>query len=226
MATTTRKNASVKALQGFLATNKKKSEVSLLEWLISCNTNNKRGHIFDQTELMNLYGRRVDYDEDECGATKVCHLKSHLGFKFENIVIKRAKSNAHAGLGNQLIDEINCWVEMAETEDADLLCPIMRYFTSKSDKVSKNSRTMFNNVIIIAQKAVYVSSASRACRKAEELNIKYGFMGEDADTRYQKLKELSNKKSWWDAMDNGGNSGVIFDYAQGCYKAVFIDYAL
>lgn len=85
---------------------------------------------------------------------------------------------------------------------------------------------MQHNIIIIAQKAVYVDDARGACRYAEELNNANGLNGEDRTTRYEKLKTMSREQGWRDAMHNPGNSGVIFDYSKNCYKAVFIDYAL
>lgn len=233
MATITSKNVSAKALQSHMAKDKKHSARALLEWLLACNTNNKRGHVYDQHELFNLYAR--DTWDGEHGASKTCHLTSHEGRAFKYIVIKRHRTNGYMPrvgrehdkcTGNQLVDEINCWLEFAETDKADLLCPILKYFTSKSDKVTATSETMQHNVIIIAQKAVYVSDAKSACRKAERLNAENGFNGESWAERYVKLENLSDEQGWRDAMFNGGNSGVIFDYAKGCYKAVFIDYAL
>lgn len=225
MATTTRKNPTTKAIQSEMARAKKTSKNALLEWEMSCNTNNNRGHVYDQTEIHALYSNRHNWD-CENGASKICHTKSHLGNDFEYIVVKRHLAGGWVARGNQLIAEIECWNEMAETSDADCLCPILKYFTSKSDQVKATSKTMQHNVVIIAQKAVYVSNADRACRKAEEMNNAAGLIGEDANSRYKKLQDLSNKKNWWDAMHNGGNSGVIFDYHKNCYKAVFIDYAL
>ena len=234
MATTSRKNLSVKALQSTMASAKRFSDNAMLEWELSCNTNVNRGRVYKQEEIINLYAR--DSHKCEAGASKTCHLKNHNGDAFEYIVIKRHQTNGYIDehaykpdtkqTGNQLIDEINCWNEFAETPDADLLCPILKYFTSKSDKVTAISEKMQSNVIIIAQKAVYVASARYACKEAERLNKVNGLQGEDATARYTKLEKLSDKQGWRDAMYNGGNSGVIFDYYQNCYKAVFIDYAL
>jgi hypothetical protein len=236
MATTSRKNLSVKALQTKMASEKKYNDGVMYEWEMSCNTNIKRGRVYKQEDILKAYSRRVNWNnEDKAGATKVCHLKNENGENFQYIVIKRMRNNAyipningeHAKCtGNQLIDEINCWIEFQERSEADLLCPILKYFTSKSDKVSATSDTMQNNVIIIAQKAVYIDSAKYACKEAERLNKINGFKGEDYITRYAKLEAFSVKQGWRDAMYNGGNSGVIFDYNQNCYKAVFIDYAL
>jgi hypothetical protein len=234
MATTSRKNLTVKALQSVLANGKKHDANIQLEWELSCNTNVNRGKVYKQEELIQLYSRRVGYNE-ECGATKVCHLTSHNGDDFKYIVIKRMRNNAYIPdadyehekcTGNQLIDEINCWLEFEETETADLLCPILKYFTSKSDKVTATSETMCNNVVIIAQRAVYVGDASEACRKAEYLNRLNGYHTETAEDRLVKLKALSKAQGWRDAIHNPGNSGVIFDHNKNCYKAVFIDYAL
>lgn len=231
---TTRKNATVKALQSVIAKAKKTDSNIMLEWELACNTNSNRGHVYNQSEINDLYGRNAKGKAH--GATKTCHLKNHFGDNFEYIVIKRHQVGGYIDehaynpdtkqTGNQLVDEINCWVEFAETEKADLLCPILKYFTSKSDQVTATSETMQRNVCIIAQKAVYISDARDACRKAQELNMSRGLHGEDYRKRYEKLKEMSVEQGWRDAMFNGGNSGVIFDYSKGCYKAVFIDYAL
>lgn len=227
-----------KAVQAAMAKAKKTDIRAKLEWLIACNTNSERGMVYDQCEINRLYSR--DNWRCECGASKTVHVKAHDGEAFKYIVIKRhqtggyipsihrerQRGNVAKLSGNQLIDEINCWQEFADTEYADLLCPILKYFTSKSDKVAATSETMQRNVVIIAQRAVYVGDASDACRKAERLNRENRYHGEDSSVRYEKLRQLSKRQGWRDAMHNPGNSGVVFDYSKGCYKAVFIDYAL
>lgn len=228
-----KKNMAAKALQAHMAKAKKISGRALVEWEIACNTNSQRGKVYDQAELLELYSR--DSWSGEHGASKTCHLKSHTGEAFKYIVIKRHRVNGYVPnvrgehkkcSGNQLLDEVACWQEFAETEYGDLLCPVLKYFTSKSDKVTATSETMQHNVLIIAQRAAYVSNASQACRKAEQMNAEHGYNGESKASRLAKLKELSDRQGWRDALYNGGNSGVVFDYAKNCYKAVFIDYAL
>ena len=234
MAMTSRKNLSVKALQSFMASEKKHDEQTLVEWLMACNTNANRGHIFDQSEIHELYcrdGWRLAH-----GASKTTHLQCHNGESFKYIVVKRHQTGGyideHADrpdtkqTGNQMIDEINCWLEFQETEKADFLCPILKYFTSKSDKVSAISEKMQANIVIIAQRAVYVGSACAACLEAERLNDKHRLHGMSADDRLQSMRRMSKEQGWRDAMNNPGNSGVIYDYHKNCYKAVFIDYAL
>lgn len=227
-----KKSINSKALQAVMAKDKKQSARAALEWEMACNTNNQRGHVYDQAEMAELYSRVWG---DHEGATKICHTHSHNGKEFKHIVVKRFKHHGYIDehayddsnqTGNQLIDEIACWQEFAETEHADLLCPILKYFTSKSDKVSAVSETMQKNVIIIAQKAEKVGDAAYACHKAAELNNEHGYIGENAAERFEKMAKFSRQQGWRDAMNNGGNSGVVFDYAKGCYKAVFIDYAL
>lgn len=233
MATTTRKNLSVKALQSEMAKAKKHSTRALYEWEVACNTNYQRGRVPTAEELRDEYAR--DSFKCEHGASKTVHLQASNGRDFKYIVLKRHRTNGYIPnvhhehgkcTGNQLLDEINCWLEFAEKPEADLLCPILRYYTSKSDKVTATAEKMQHNIIIIAQKAVFVGNASNACKKAERLNAENGYHGESANERYAKLEKLSQKQHWRDAMFNGGNSGVIFDYHAGCYKAVFIDYAL
>ena len=214
---TIRKNDSVKAFTRML------SKRNRVEWEMACNTNANRGHVYDQHELLKMFDRNRG---DGHGATKTVHVLEH-------IVVKRHQSGGYLpecrnrkATGNQLIDEINCWLEFVDSPESDLLCPVLKYFTSKSDQVSATSETMQRNVVIIAQKAVKVGDAATMCRKAEEMNIRNGYKGDTAFSRIGKLKALSDSKNWRDAMYNPGNSGIIFDYHKNCYKAVFIDYAL
>ena len=209
---TPKKNDSAKALTGHMAKNNRR------EWEMCANTNVKRGKVWNQYDFLAEFDR---YGENSNGASKAVHL-------LDNIVIKRHQYNGYiphdaGSTGNQLIDEINCWLKYWDKPEADFLCPVLKYFTSKSDKVTATSDTMQENVVIIAQKAVKVGTAWEMCKKAYEMN---GYRGETAEARYEALKAMSRKNRWRDAMHNGGNSGVIYDYHKGCYKAVFIDYAL
>lgn len=212
-----KKNDSVKAFTNHL------SKVNRYEWEIACNTNKNRGKVYDQWELLKMFDR---YGENMHGCSKAVHMLDH-------IVVKRHQRGGYIpeirnkyGTGNQLIDEVNCYKRFNFEAEGDLLCPVLKWFTSKSDKVSATSETMQRNVIIVAQKAVKVGDAWSMCRKAEELNRDNGFRGEDAQTRFDKMVAMSDSQNWRDAIRNGGNSGVIFDYNRNCYKAVFIDYAL
>lgn len=214
---TIKKNDSVKAFTKYLSKHNRK------EWEMACNTNPNRGMVYDQTYFLNEFSRRHG---DGAGATKVCHL-------LDDIVVKRHKRDGYIpeirngyGTGNQLIDEAKCYERYAMLPEADLLCPVLKYFTSKSDQVTATSETMQRNVVIVAQKAVKIGDADYACRKAEQLNREHGYRGESARSRYAKLEAFSESQNWRDALYNGGNSGVIFDYHRNCYKAVFIDYAL
>lgn len=214
---TINKNEIVKAFSKWMAKNFR------TEWEMAFNTNPNRGKVVDQSDLLRMFDR---YGDNADGCSKAVHLLEH-------IVVKRHQRGGYIpeirnefGTGNQLIDEINCYKRYNDKPEADLLCPIFKYFTSKSDKVEATSETMQHNVVIIAQKAVYVSNARYACRKAEQLNRENGFRGECEEIRYGKLKRFSESQNWRDAIHNPGNSGVIFDYSKNCYKAVFIDYAL
>lgn len=225
------RSAASKALQSAMAKAKKSNDQAKIEWEMSCNTSNQRGHVWDQSELKNLYSRD-DFSAGR-GATKTCHLKCHNNNDFEYIVVKRHQTYGYIDehqfnpdfyhTGNQLVDEIRCWEKFAKTAESDYLCPILKYFTSKSDQVTATSETMQDNVLIIAQKAVYVSSLKQACMKAAELN---GESIESAKNRYYEMKKFADDQGWRDAVGNNGNSGVIIDYSTNEFKAVFIDYAL
>lgn len=214
---TIKKNESVKAYTRWLSKNCRK------EWEIAVNTNPNRGVVADQWWFLNEFDRNHG---DGHGATKTVHVLDY-------IVVKRHQKHGYIpeirnghGTGNQLIDEAKCYERYALLPEADLLCPVLKYFTSKSDKVSATSETMQHNVVIVAQKALKIGDADYACRKAEQMNREHGYKGESARSRYRKLEEFSKSQNWRDALYNVGNSGVIFDYHRNCYKAVFIDYAL
>ena len=214
---TIKKNESVRAFTKWLSKHCRK------EWEIAANTNPNRGIVADQWWFLQEFDRNHG---DGRGATKTVHLLDY-------IVVKRHQKYGYipeirnaSGTGNQLIDEAKCYERYAMLPEADLLCPVIKYFTSKSDQVTATSETMQRNVVIVAQKAVKIGDAEYACRKAEQLNREHGYHGEDYAYRYAKLEAFSKSQNWRDALYNPGNSGVIFDYAKGCYKAVFIDYAL
>lgn len=211
-----KKNESMKALTAFLAKNCR-SEWELL------NTNANRGRTVDQWELLQQFDR---YGQNADGCSKAVHLLTYLAIKRMQYRPYIPEIRNDDGTGNQGIDEINCFKRYWNKPEADLLCPVFKYFTSKSDKVGACDKKMMHNLVYITQRAVYVSNARSCCQKAEQLNAEHGYKGERAERRYRKLESFSNSQNWRDAMYNPGNSGVIFDYYQNCYKAVFIDYAL
>lgn len=188
-----------------------------------CTSPERSPHVLDQWELLEMFSR---YADDE-GASKATHMVGeHLVLKrMQRLPYTPERRNIYA-TGNQGIDEIECWERFATLPEADFLCPIIKYFKSKSDKVAATSETMNRNIVIIAQRAVKVGTAYRMCQKAEQMNAERGYKGESAERRYRKLEKFSDSQNWRDAMGNPGNSGVIFDYKANCYKAVFIDYAL
>ena len=230
---TSRKNPSVKALQSAMSAKATNGNAhARIEHNLSCYTAKDSAdrpgrHNYSHEEFQSMFSRRYG---GHTGATKRTHTQHPDGWQFEFIVVKRYKYNGHEfwgeGCGNQLIDEINCWVKFSETPDADYLCPILKYFTCKSDKVKPLADKMKERVVIIAQKAEYVSDLRDACLEAERMNRMNGYHGESASERKAKLLDLAKRMGWRDVEWNGGNSGVVFDYAKGYYKAVFIDYAL
>lgn len=181
----------------------------------------------DSVTINSIFSRRRG---GHTGATKRTHTHHPDGWEMRFFVVKRYRHDGWdfngEGCGNQLIDEINCWVKLSDTADADFLCPIFKYETAKSDKCRSLSETMKDRVCIIAQKAVWVDDLYGACREAERRNRENGYHGISANSRVAQLEDMARRMGWRDVKHNPGNSGVIFDYAQGCYKAVFIDYAL
>ena len=219
--------ASVKAMINEMSTLKNTSNSIMHEYRIA-STNTRIG-VIGQAELKAMYDR---YGESS-GCSKATHLHNVVnGDAFHYIVVKRMKKHCIKWLKNQAHAEIEMFDICYQNNDTDCICPIVKSYETKSDHNNPESDKAYENIIIIAQKAVYVSNAKNACIKAEELNaieterhIDYTNC-EDAGTRYKKLEAWSNKYDMNDCLSNGGNTGVIYDYAKHCYKAVFIDYAL
>lgn len=232
MSTATR-NAAASALCAACTAQKEISYRASLEWAMFINTKGptdrepNRTKPYGQRDICSLYSNARG---GHCGATKRTHTENHEGKPFKFFVVKRFKRGGHVfygeGTGNQLVDEIRCWEKLAMTADADFLCPIVKYFTCKSDKVTPVSEKVLEKVLIIAQKAVHVDDLRGACEAAERMNREGGFRGTDYATRKAELLAFAKRMHWRDVEFNPGNSGVIFDYAANCYKAVFIDYAL
>lgn len=243
---TSRKNLSVKALsvKAFenvertarrYGTDSEQYKRALFEYELAVRSSDSRKVVCGRpqyrntpfSEICGLFSRRYG---GHTGATKRTHTHHPDGWEMQLFVVKRYKYHGFEfwgeGCGNQLIDEINCWVKLAETPDADYLCPIFKYETAKSDKCQPLSDTMKERVCIVAQKAVWVDDLEGACKDAEARNRACGYRGVPATRRQEQLEDMAKRMGWRDVRHNPGNSGVIFDYSQGCYKAVFIDYAL
>lgn len=204
-------------------------------------------HAYTQAEFKKYFDRFGDTS----GATKAVHLfnKCHVNennevvsndnektVAFEKIVIKRIKHGAWIpnmrrerarGTGNQGHDEAACWNKYADTEFADFLCPILRCLETKSDNNYPTTEKALDNFVSIMQRAETVCALKRACIVAVEKNIEAGIPNfEPWEERANKMLEFAAINNWRDVERNPGNSGVIFDYSQQRYKAVFIDYAL
>lgn len=221
MAKTTRNNATAKGHQSYLASAKAMNPRLNFEYRLAHATKPEQNPI-DQWEAKELFDRRGQHR----GATKCTHTMHPDGWYFETIVVKRIRLHAAVQLGNQGKFEARTWEHFATTPEADLLCPVLRWWGSKSDKVLENSEKDRDNLVMVCQKAVATGTARQMCVEAERLNRQNGLNGESANRRLAKLEALASEQGWWDVLHNGGNSGVIYDYGKGIYKAVFIDYAL
>lgn len=190
---------------------------SRYEWELAINTNNQRGKVYSQTELLKMF---PNDNGDDSGASKTCYI-------LDNIVIKRQKQNSCGYFGNQVANEINCFVN-ADEKLRSVLCPILAYYKVKSDKVNDDDKKAYEKYLIISQKAVYVNDFETCCQKAFDLNIQKGYYNifKDWETMYNALAKILKTNNINDWQGHGGNSGVIFDYENNCYKAVLIDYGL
>lgn len=225
------KNATVKALQSHLVGMKKVDERAAREWAMTFNTKGPtmeepcRPKVYGQTEAKRDFNRYGQH----CGASKAVHTIDCNGEAFKYICIKRIKRGAwlpDEGSGNQLHDEVEAWERFANTAEADYLCPCLKSFETKSDHNNPRTLKALDNIVVIAQKAEDVCVLSEACRKAEAMNKRDGYNFVSARVREAEMVDFAAKMGWWDVRNNGGNSGIIFDFAKNQWKAVFIDYAL
>lgn len=210
------------------------------------NRNTKANNVLNGDQIRYFFSR--DYGEAS-GATKTTHLRNKIadlkGVEFMHIVIKRHKTGGYKPgegrydqsrhkndpkwTGNQLIDEIRFYRQYEGHKDQDLLCPILRTEEPRGKMSGKKyafDERVLEQLVIIAQKAIYTGSAEMCCDEAERLNSLYGYNGETSSKRYERMEAMSDRHNWRDALYNWGNSGVIFDLKERCYKAVFIDYGL
>lgn len=212
---------------------KTKGTIHREEYGIAYQTNKNRGFYYSQEKLLSLYNEN-NYDDN--GASKMTYLHSaENGFTFEYIVIKRMRKDFYPASmlrgdnpnNNQCAEELKMFLTLEKENSIyfDLLNPILRYDTVKSDHNNSEGKKALEKTLLVVYKAQYISDFYDACKKAEILNCKYGFIGEEYEKRYNKGKEFAKAFDLADIIYNTGNSGVIFDPVNHCYKAVFIDYA-
>lgn len=190
---------------------------SRYEWELAINTNNQRGKVYNQEELLQMFPAN---NGDAHGASKTCYV-------LDKIVIKRQKTNCHKCFRNQVAQEINCFLN-ANEDLKEILCPILSYFKVKSDKVNDEDEKAYLKYMVISQKAVYIDDFKTCCYKAFEMNNNKGHYNKfiDANTMYKQLGRILINNNIHDWEGHDGNSGVIFDYEKGYYKPVLIDYGL
>lgn len=231
MPKTTRSNATAKAAQTYANEQRKNRHLNLSvsemkQWAWEYAIAHSTDPDICPHDLQGYLLERFDRYGQAHGATKCCHLYHPDGWEFHHIVVIRIREHAHVELGPQGKFQARTWEHFATKAESDLLCPIYRWFGSRSDRVLENSATDRHNFVMVVAKAKKTGTAKAMCEMAEFLNAQEGYRGESADRRLRKLSALADEQGWWDVMHNPGNSGVIFDYSKRCYKAVFIDYAL
>lgn len=247
-----RKNELTTSIKNMIKKARKNNKKAAFEFGLCYNSNTRTQHVYDAWEIRQMYPR--DYDEYSsayvhCGYSKktFCCIpdqdkKVAIGdvdryVESEYIVVKRMNMPARSWWTgkleeklvdgkNQLVEEIRTWEYFCEREESDYLCPILRWGFQQGDKVTPADHAVCDSVYIIAYKASFVGNLKKACRWAEDMNNDKGYFGETAEERFEKIEAFSEHMGWWDATDNSGNSGVIFDPVKNCYKAVIIDYAL
>ena len=203
-------------ISGYNQLKKAIKKASRFEWEVAINTNNQRGKVYTQEELLQMYPAD---NGDASGASKTCYV-------LDNIVIKRQKENSCGYFGNQVAQEINCFVNASE-KLRSVLCPILAYYKVKSDKVNDEDKKAYSKYIVISQKAIYIDTLENCIQEAYDLNSANGFYNIlDVNTMYKQIAKILNDNNINDWQGHPGNSGVIFDYENNCYKAVLIDYGL
>ena len=190
---------------------------SRYEWEIAINTNNQRGKVYGQEELLKMFPANGG---DASGASKTCYI-------LDMIVIKRQSNNYRNCFGNQVAQEIEAFIN-ASDELKNVFCPILSYYKCKSDKVTSDSQKAMNKYVVISQKATDIDDFYNCCEIAFNKNIQEGHKNRynSPDEMYNRLSDILTDNDIHDWDGHPYNSGVIFDYEKKCYKPVLIDYGL
>lgn len=209
------KKASVKAFKSML------NKTNHQEWGIAFNSNPKRKDYYNGEYIRNTFFRISQNDAsygNNRGATKNAHLLNHL------CILRYMLDGVNFGNGNQMINQIEMYKKATDAEK-DIFAPIFRYGMQRGDKATAFSDSMLNELYIVTQKAVDKGDLYRMCQRAEELNRQHNcWTGKHADVRYNEIMDILRKYRIRDVDGHDDNSGVIFDYAMNCYKAVVLDY--
>lgn len=234
------KSVSSKALIAHLVTKGNDGDrVAMREWnMAGCSHGKSPDRLWwDCTEKYNVPQSELDatapHDLDEAdanGASKLVYWHdAQTGMRYDHIVVKVERTDRHStsywGWQIQCRDEVKAWEALAKTPDADLLCPVLKYFKPKSDHPGlKKSRS---RMMVISQKAVFIGSLEECLQEAQTRNtVNRKYSAEGKAERRERIIDLCNRMGWRDVLHHGANCGVIYDYHNNCYKAVIVDYAL
>lgn len=196
---------------------------------------NQRVGVANQEDIINEYPRnyRGAHGASKIVFTEATKTENRDSFEFEYVVIKRMKAHCLDWLGNQVFAEADTYSRLVADNDTDCVCPVIKYFGTKSDKhPDRDDAKQMDNAVIIAQKASNIGSMEEACETAQFMNANEHeryinqLTCESSEVRYEKLKRWATRHELNDVINHPENCGVIYDYAKRCYKAVIIDYAL
>lgn len=217
MTKTTRKNATVKALQTELAI----QERNPFNPYDGIRTERKLiGAVNNRGENLTCEAVR-DYCENHleilgAGASKIAYGTKHLAVCF-------IKDEYSYNLGNQIALQIKAWERIALTDEAKYFNPILSYGLHRGDKLSNRDERYINKSFIVSPKADFYGGIREAIINAFKLNhINYNV--DMVSNYYNAMIAAADKFNIGDLHCN--NVGVIFDYNTNQYRAVITDYGL
>ena len=212
MTKTTRKNLTVKAFQTLLAKKEKQTnggKYYRLERQMIGAVNN-RGENLSCDQVREFCENRL---------TLIGEGGSKLAFGMDDVVICFHKHRDC--YGNQIKKQVETWQKIALNPISQFFNPVLSYGLHRGDKLTATDTRYIDKSFIVSQRAQIYSTVRQAIRTAFNLNQKPYTEG-DIENYYMEMRTAIKSLGLGDIK--GENVGVIFDYYNGEYRAVFIDY--
>lgn len=213
MTKTTRKNLMVKAFQTELA-NREKHNIFNKEYIRTerkmIGAVNNRGENLSCEQVRDYCNRWLSVIGE--GGSKIV-------YGMDDIVIALHKQNIF--YNNQIKKQVEIWSKIALTPEAVYFNPVLSYGLHRGDKLSGNDSRYINNSFVVSQKAKVFATIEECIRQMYILN-KSLFNSTDVEYYRKAMESAIHKAGAGDIKAE--NIGLIYDYSEGEYRAVFIDY--
>lgn len=213
-----KKNETVKAFNLFLTNSEK---------IAKKNGDFKTAEMFRLmrrlTGQANNRGESVTIDDinDLCKGYKIGgHGASKQVFIHDDLCIARVYSASTWDINqnvDQILNQIDFWNKIADTDDAVYFNPMITYGTHRGDKVGKGDKRTASVTYCISQRCMVRESGDMRSFYEQKT-------GRNFDNDYRATAEAGRRHGLHD--EHGGNFGIMYNHALHTYRIVWIDYGL